>query len=112
MRNTPSPEEAAVIDWFVCALRSTIVAAAIGRETDGDTCSRTMPSSAAAVRACSRGMRLGGADSAEILAEAALEDSGSCARSKRKGPSKKMIQSPAGAAHALDGAECRIQWKR
>jgi hypothetical protein len=112
MRNTPSPEETAETDWLVSVLRTTMVAAAMGRETDGDTCSRTMPSRAAVVRAWSRGMRFGGADSAEILAEGVLEESGSCARSKRKGPSKKMMQSPAGAAHALDGAKCRIQWKR
>ena len=98
-------------DSFAC-LRRESRAATAGREADGDTCSRTVPSSAAVVRACSRGMRLGGAVSEEIFTEGFCGESGVCACNKKPGAMARRKHSPAGTAYVLDGVRRRIQLKR
>jgi hypothetical protein len=71
MRKIPSPVDVAEINCPVCILRNVICAATTGRELFAEICSRTVPSRAAVVSACSRGMRLGGAGSEEIFADPA-----------------------------------------
>ena len=67
---------------------------------------------AAVVRACSRGMRLGGAVSEEIFTEGFCGESGVCACNKKPGATARIKHSPAGTAYVLDGVRRRIQLKR
>src|SRR5208282_6851462 len=83
----------------------------MGREPVCATCSRTVPSSAAVVSACSRGMRFGGPGSVKILTEGICADSGPWAYTEKanRGANARKEPSTSGTLRELDELEAGMR---